>query len=91
MELAVPVDERREWSRGGRGEPRWAGKDGFGRDISVENGYTSGGSEVVVSRVDYEYGRRACSPLGKVVRQSAPYGIATSFGHRFTRRQVRAM
>jgi RHS repeat-associated protein len=44
--------------------------DGFGRTIKVETGHDN----TTVSIVDTQYGPCACSPLGKVVAVSEPYG-----------------
>jgi RHS repeat-associated protein len=44
--------------------------DGIGRAVSVQSGYSS----TVVSTVDTTYAPCACSPLGKMSRQSQPYG-----------------
>ncbi len=45
--------------------------DGFGRTIKVETGHDS---NVLVNTVDTVYGACGCSPLGKVVKTSMPYG-----------------
>jgi RHS repeat-associated protein len=44
--------------------------DGFGRAIKVETGHDS----TTVSTVDTIYGACGCSPLGKVMKVSYPYG-----------------
>jgi RHS repeat-associated protein len=43
--------------------------DGFGRPLKVEKGNGS----TTVSVVDYEYAPCACSPIGKLKRESRPY------------------
>ena len=45
--------------------------DGFGRTIKVETGHDS---NVLVNTVDTVYGACGCSPLGKVIKTSMPYG-----------------
>ena len=44
--------------------------DGFGRTIKVQTGHDS----TTVNTVDTVYGACGCSPLGKVVKVSMPYG-----------------
>jgi YD repeat-containing protein len=46
-------------------------RDGFGREIANETGYGS----TIVSHTDTVYGPCACSPLGKAIQVSQPYGI----------------
>ena len=48
-------------------------KDGFGRTVMAETGYTQSGSDTVVSVVDTEYEPCACTPMGKVKRVSRPH------------------
>ena len=45
---------------------------GLGHTVSTQSGYGS----VVVSETDTVYGPCACSPAGKVIRVSQPYGIS---------------
>lgn len=48
-------------------------KDGFGRTVKTESGYTQGSTDTVVSIVETEYAACACTPMGKVKRVSRPY------------------
>jgi hypothetical protein len=59
------------WSRATSGS-RWTQSyvDGFGRVTKTETGH---GQSTVVSVVDSVYGPCACSPLGKLVKQSLPH------------------
>jgi len=48
--------------------------DGFGRTTQTITGYTLGGTDTTVSTVDTQYAPCGCSPLGKMSKQSQPYG-----------------
>ena len=48
--------------------------DGLGRETLVQTGEVISGSQVIKSQVKTEYTACACSPVGKVLRVSRPFG-----------------